>query len=311
MANVTLAVNTTGPAVVASTTPIPMLYNRNPDVDSWVTILLAVVYSFLCIIIVSPNYLTLRALYTTKGLMYRHKYLLGNLAFCDLLVGAFSVPAFAYNMMRWPSYAFLAYEAVDAFAGFSSVLTLTVISLRMFKAKVKPANDSFPSGRSECGLLVGIWFAASLITTFNVVSLLVLFKELKYIYYFYAVVGVLAVCGVIILVSLLTVMVLSCACACCKKKSADNTSDSAITTSIFIVTVISIIFWMLPYIYFTYNRVCDVCTPALPAIFFYSTRMLLYIKSFISPIIYIRRIMPFYNALVRILTRECFGAPSG
>lgn len=297
------------------TLPVPMvtnayLFNQDPQMLHWEVMTVAAFYGIVGLAVLIPNYLTIRALFTTKALLYRQKHLIGNMAMADFLVGFVSIPAFLYNLLQWPSFGYVIYEGMDSFAGFLSVFSLAAISVQSFNEVVLSQPQNMPPSLCHQILIVfSIWIASGLGAALNVVCIMDLFPQyFSFVHYFYFLVVFLCTSGLIILVTCFSVMAKTCYQA--KQMEEKHSKDEANTfNSIFTVMLVYIIIWMFPYIYFTYIRVCKLCTPSMDAKFFYIIRIFMYMKCIFNPIIYFNKILYFSGAIMRILTRECFGVP--
>lgn len=286
------------------------LFNIAPAMERWEMLMLAAFCGLVGVAAVIPNYLTLRALHSTKALLSKQKHLIGSMAMADFLVGLISIPSFLYNMMKWPSLSYVIYEGVDSMAGFASIFSLAGISIQMFNEVVRFQEIKVPDPCSQGLVILGIWFTSMFGAAINVVCIMNLFPTyFAYSFYFYVMMIFLCLTGLIILVTCCAVM----AKTCFQNEEVSNqthSKDNANTfNSVFTVMLVYIVFWMFPYIYFTYSRICTSCQISVKYLFV--IRMFMYLKCVFNPIIYFNKIIYFSGAIMRILTRECFGFPSG
>lgn len=307
MDNSTAVTNTT-----VALQPDNYLFNVAPKMERWEMLVLAAFCGLIGVAVAIPNYLTLRALHSTKALLCKQKHFIGSIAMADFLVGIVSIPSFLYNIMKWPSFSYVIYEGVDSMAGFASIFSLAGISIQTFNEVVRVHDIKVPDTCSQCLILLGIWFTSMFGAAINVVCIMDIFPSyFAYSFYFYVMMIFLCITGLIILVTCFSVM----AKTCVKDEEVANqthSKDNANTfDSVFTVMLVYIIFWMFPYIYFTYNRICSSCQSNMSVKYLFVIRIFMYLKCVFNPIIYFNKIIYFSGAIMRILTRECFGFPSG
>ena len=202
-------------------------------------------------------------------------------------------------MNHWPNTAFFIYEASDAIIGTASSLTVALLLLQALWLSLKlPRFEAVCEGRASHVTIATVWFLAAGVAAVNVASTT---GVIAYRYFFYLVIGWLSVFGLVTLITCAIVMVTL------KRHRNEGclVEENKKTVTLIVIAVVFVCTWALPYTFITYNNLCRCCVP-VPPLFFYIVRMLLYMKSFVTPILYVHRLPPFYKAIKRILTRDCF-----
>ena len=278
--------------------------DQDPAMETYQLIILLVCYSILSLVILTLNYLIVRAFSTTKPLLPRQRYFLSYLACADLAVGLVSIPTFLYNMSRWPSYGFYIYEASDCASGLGSACILVSLSIQGLRSTYKPPTRyaGHPRRRNFFLVIAGSTIMAGCAAAVNVACLL---DYISFLFYFYVASGVIGVSALVMIVTCIVVMVSQ---LCGKERESDRDEDKKVRKSMMKSCTVYILTWALPYLFITYNKFCGFCMP-VSAMFFYIIRILLYLKSFAMPIFYFCNIYSFHKAVKRILTHDCLGIP--
>ena len=279
-------------------------FDQDPAMETYQLIILLVCYSILSLVILTLNYLIVRAFSTTKPLLPRQRYFLSYLACADLAVGLVSIPTFLYNMSRWPSYGFYIYEASDCASGLGSACILVSLSIQGLRSTYRPPTRyaGHPRRRNFFLVIAGSTVIAGCAAAVNVACLL---DYISFLFYFYVASGVI---GVSVLVMVVTCIVVMVSQLCGKERESDRDEDKKVRKSMMKSCTVYILTWALPYLFITYNKFCGFCMP-VSAMFFYIIRILLYLKSFAMPIFYFCNIHSFHKAVKRILTHDCLGIP--
>lgn len=291
-------------STVVSTTHGPSMsaFNQDPAMEMYEVIILLVFYSIVCLAILSVNYLIVRAFWTTRHLLPRQRYFLGYLGFADLTVGLVSIPTLLYNMSHWPSFGFYIYEASDCASGFGSACILVGLSIQGLRSTFRPPTRyaGHPRKRNFYLVIAGSTFMAGCAAALNVACLM---EYIPFFVYFYLTAGFLVVSVLVMAVTCIVVVVSQ---LCGKTRESDREEDKKVKNSLMKSCTVYVLTWALPYIFFTYNKFCGFCIPA-SAMVFYIIRLLLYLKSFLMPILYFYNIYSFHKAVKRILTQDCLG----
>lgn len=279
-------------------------FNRDPQMEIYVIVILLVCYSILCLAILTLNYLILRAFMTTRALLPRQRNFISYLAIIDLAVGVVSIPTFLYNMVNWPNYTFYIYEMFDCACGVASAFILVTLSLKILRPTfLAPTRYAVqPKSRTFYIVLACSAFTAGGLAALNIMSLMDYFS---FEVFFYLEAGFI---GISVLIMAVTCLVVLVAMVCGKDRESDKDDDKKFRKLVLVSSAIYILTWALPYTFFTFNSFCRFCTP-VPAMFFYIVRFLLYAKSILLPLGYFRSIPLFYKVLRKIITRDCLGKP--
>ena len=280
------------------------IFNRDPQMETYVIIILLACYSIMCLAILTLNYLILRAFMTTRALLPRQRNFISYLATIDLAVGVVSIPAFLYNMVNWPNYTFYIYETFDCACGVASAFILVTLSLKILRATFRaPTRYAVqPKSRTFYIFLACSAFIAGGLAALNIMSLM---GYLSFEVFFYLVAGSI---GMFVFIMAMTCLVVLVAMVCGKDRESDKDDDKKFRKLVLVSCAIYISTWALPYTFFTFNSFCGFCIP-VPAMFFYIVRFPLYAKSILLPLGYFRSIPLFYKVLRKILTRDCIGKP--
>lgn len=298
-----LTMNSTEDSTTTRRTPTSK-FNQDPAMETYQLIILLVCYSIVSLVILTLNYLIVRAFSTTKPLLPRQRYFLSYLACADLAVGLVSIPTFLYNMSRWPSYGFYIYEASDCVSGLGSACILVSLSIQGLRSTFRPPPRyaGHPRRRNFFLVIAGSTFMAGCAAAVNVACLL---DYIPFLFYFYLAAGVI---GVSVLAMVVTCIVVMVSQLCGKERESDRDEDKKVRKSMMKACAVYTLTWALPYLILIYNKFCGFCLP-VSAMFFYIIRILLYLKSFVMPAFYFYNIYSFHKAVKRILTRDCLGIP--
>ena len=284
-------------------------YSMNPpnifqDLSPSEAIAWCVAFGTEALAVVIFNLLTIAIFVTNRRLRRRKFYILLNLAFADLLVGAVAIPFFIHILGGffglWASKlstdSYMAVTHADIFSGFSSIISLAVVSMERVYATFWPFRYRVLQKKVYVILIAFIWVLSTLppsvqaITGNGILSV----KQQAYIWVPFTIVLFLIMC-----VSYSSILI--------KVRGGKQWHGSAernrkLTLSLLLLTMVSLVTWM-PFailhalISLDVSSPCDVNT-------YYLLKLLHYSNSLMNPIIYAFRIPNIKKEAMKLVRRR-------
>ena len=259
------------------------------------------------VLIIAGNLLTLVPFAVTKPLRRKSLFLVLNMAFADLMLGAFTLPFYIFfvggDYQLWTvkydsehmTYQIF-YTSLDYIFLFSSYISAASISCERFYAVFWPFKHRSLSTRTYRVIIFLIWTLAVLVST--LINLLNFYDSSSFESILY----------VFIPVALgLTIIICVCNIAIWRNfqhQSVDSqhrngaSRNRRLTKTLLLVSILALLCW-LPLIIL--NVLIYITEASIPWKFYYMANILNYSNSFVNPIVYVFRIPEFQQAL-----RSCY-----
>ena len=253
--------------------------------------------------VVMFNFLTVVIFVINRQLRKRKFYLLLNLAIADFIVGAVAMPYFLYLLgggyglwkIQWMSGQYITYTSIDILSGFSSIISLVVVSLERLFSTFWPFRHRALDRKAYFVSIALIWVLATFppsifaISVQNVISR----KQQMYILKPFILFLFLIIC-----ISYVAILI--------KVRGGNHSQghglterNRKLTISLLILTVVSLVTWM-PFL--VYNAMMVFNTKFITDITeMYLLKFLQFANSLVNPIIYALRIPKFRKATVDLL----------
>ena len=253
------------------------------------------------VLIIAGNLLTLVLFAVTKPLRRKSLFLVMNMAFADLMLGAFTLPFYIFvvggDYQLWTAkydsehMAYRAfYTSFDNIFLFSSYISAASISCERCYAVFWPFKHRSLSTRTYRGIIFLIWTSAVLVSTLTTLSYVLSSFESTLLVF-------------IPVSSGLTIIICFCNIAIWRNFQRESVASQhrngasrnrRLTKILFLVSILALICW-LPLI------IMDVLIfftgTSIPWKFYYTVNILNYSNSFVNPIVYVFRIREFQQAL--------------
>ena len=256
------------------------------------------------VLIIAGNLLTLVLFAVSKPLRRKSLFLAMNMAFADLLLGAFSAPFYIYHVgdsyQLWTAkYGFrlIVFRCIDATFTFGSYLSAAFISCERFYAVYRPFKHRLLSTKTYRITIFILWtFAALLSTMVNLLSVFALYKSAIYV----------------IVPFLLVLTIIICVCNIAIWRNFQHESVASqhrngvsrnrrLTKTLLLVSILALVCW-LPII--VLNVLMYITNTSVPMKFYFMVNILNYSNSFVNPIAYVFRIPEFQQALPSCCTKR-------
>ena len=259
------------------------------------------------VLIIAGNLLTLVPFAVTKPLRRKSLFLVLNMAFADLMLGAFTLPFYIFfvggDYQLWTvkydsehmTYQIF-YTSLDYIFLFSSYISAASISCERFYAVFWPFKHRSLSTRTYRVIIFLIWTLAVLVST--LINLLNFYDSSSFESILY----------VFIPVALgLTIIICVCNIAIWRNfqhQSVDSqhrngaSRNRRLTKTLLLVSILALLCW-LPLIIL--NVLIYITEASIPWKFYFMANILNYSNSFVNPIVYVFRIPEFQQAL-----RSCY-----
>ena len=260
-------------------------------------------FSIEALVVAIFNFLTIVLFATNRRLRKRKFYLLFNLAIADFVVGAVAIPCIVYHIGRdfglwksqWTSGPINISNFLDIFSGFSSIISLVVVSLERLFATFWPFRHRVLQKKVYFIFIALIWVLATFppsvyaITVYHLMSN----KQMGYTWIPFILVLVLIIC-----ISYVAILI--------KVRGGTQPQGHGLTErhrkltiSLLILTVVSLVTWLPFVIYhamflFKENFPSDITKVYLFKFFHYT-------NSLVNPIIYALRIPKFRKAAIDLV----------
>ena len=257
------------------------------------------------VLITAGNLLTLVLFAATKPLRKKSLFLVMNMAFADLMLGAFTLPFYIYlvgdDYQLWTAkYDFenmaykIFYASFDNIFLLGSYISAASISCERFYAVFLPFKHRSLSTRTYRITIFSIWTFAVLLST--LITLLYVSSSFESSLYVF----VPVVLG-------LTVIICVCNIAIWRNFQRERVAaqhrngasrNRRLTKTLLLMSTLALVCW-LPLI--TLNILINMTKTSIPSKFYLMVNILNYSNSFVNPIVYVFRIPEFQQAL-----RSCY-----
>ena len=235
------------------------------------------------VLIIAGNLLTLVLFAVTKPLRRKSLFLVMNMAFADLMLGAFTLPFYIFVV-----------GGFDAMFLLGSYILAASISCERFYAVFWPFKHRSLSTRTYRIAIFLLWSSAVLLSTLmTLLNVSSSFESVLYVF-------IPVVLGLTIIV---------CVCNIAIWRSFQHESVASqhrngasrnrrLTKTLLLVSILALVCW-LPIIIM--NILIYITKTSIPWKFYYMVNILNYSNSFVNPIVYVFRIPEFQQAL-----RSCY-----
>ena len=257
------------------------------------------------VLIIAGNLLTLVPFAVTKPLRRKNLFLVLNMAFADLMLGAFTLPFYIFvvggDYQLWTAkydsehMAYRAfYTSFDNIFLFSSYISAASISCERCYAVFWPFKHRSLSTRTYRGIIFLIWTSAVLVSTLTTLSYVLSSFESIFLVF-------------IPVSSGLTLIICFCNIAIWRNFQRESVASQhrngasrnrRLTKTLLLVSILALLCW-LPLIIL--NVLIYITKTSIPWKFYYMVNILNYSNSFVNPIVYVFRIPEFQQAL-----RSCY-----
>ena len=260
------------------------------------------------VLIIAGNLLTLVLFAVTKPLRRKSLFLVMNMAFADLMLGAFTLPFYIYlvgdDYQLWTAkYDFehmaykIFYASFDNIFLLGSYISAASISCERFYAVFWPFKHRSLSTRTYRIAIFLLWSSAVLLSTLmTLLNVSSSFESVLYVF-------IPVVLGLTIIV---------CVCNIAIWRSFQHQSVASqhrngasrhrrLTKTLLLVSIPALVCW-LPKIIL--NILISVTKTSIPWTFYYMVNILNYSNSFVNPIVYVFRIPEFQQALRLCCTKS-------
>ena len=295
MMNRTAAANTSSKNVTGSSTIVP-------SKAEGIAFSVAFIFSFLAIVI--GNLLTIVLFAVNRRLRKRSLFLVINMAFSDLMIGAASLPIYIYSVGlhyqlwtgRWPIALGIFSVILNSFLSQASLISAAFISGERFYALYWPFKHRTLSMRAYRIIILTIWALALLITTiFSTSYFLISYKPAVFFWMPYFSILIFIICG--------------CNMGIWRKFRLGNITsqqnrdsiNKRLTKTLLFVSLLAL-FSLLPLVIF--NCLILLYNIQIPPKYYYLASVINYSNSFANPVVYGLRIPEFREALVLCCLRR-------
>ena len=278
----------------SSSSPIPSRF----EAIAW-----CIAFGTEALAVVIFNFLTVVIFATNRPLRKRKFYLLLNLAIADFIVGAVAMPYFLYFLgggyglwkIQWMSDHPIVSISIDTLSGFSSIISLVVLSLERLFSAFWPFRHRALDRKVYFVSIAFIWVLATFPPSIFAISVqnIITMKQQGYILIPFFLVLFLIIC-----ISYVAILI--------KVRGGNHSQghglterNRKLTTSLLILTVVSLVTWMPFVIYHFLFLFKD--NFAFQLNIFYFFKLLQYANSLVNPIIYAFRIPKFRKAAIHLL----------
>ena len=235
------------------------------------------------VLIIAGNLLTLVLFAVTKPLRRKSLFLVMNMAFADLMLGAFTLPFYIFVV-----------GGFDGIFLLGSYIFAASISCERFYAVFWPFKHRSLSTRTYRIAIFLLWSSAVLLSTLmTLLNVSSSFKSALYVF-------IPVVLG-------LTIIVCVCNIAIWRNFQHQSVASQhrngasrnrRLTKTLLLVSILALVCW-LPIVIL--NILINITKTSIPWKFYYMVNILNYSNSFVNPIVYVFRIPEFQQAL-----RSCY-----
>ena len=265
------------------------------DFNKW-NLFWSLCFGLLSFVIIVGNALSISILFKRRPRKRPH-FLLISLAFADLLVGLIPVPL--YIIIQYSRYRILSlvYIRVDMFAGFSSVFTLTAISLERLHAIARPLHHRQLTLRSYVIAIATPWIFSLIVSLSYLLSV---FSVITFLQFFSG-----------IIISLSTSLLVTCISYCIIwRKQASRIPNEAqarknvhLNRTLLLITGIFVLSWLPFQVLAAVLNFCISCNSNKTLIILYVIKLLQYSNSLMNVLVYCFRMSDFRKALSRMFPK--------
>ena len=260
-------------------------------------IVFCIVFALEAVFVAVGNLLTIVLFAMNKNLRKKSLFLVINMSFADLILGAGCIPFYIYyvgiDYQLWtkklPMFFDILFAAVDTLFSQASIISATLLSVERFYAIFWPLKHRILSMRAYRIVIFMVWAIAILVST--VLNLLLNFVSFKHATFAWA-------------PYVLTLLFIVCGCnigiwrkfrrgRMASQQQNRAVQNQRLTKTLLFVSIIALISW-IPLIIVNLFIVLD-RADLLSTLFF--TNILNYSNSFLNPIVYALRIPEFKQAL--------------
>ena len=245
------------------------------------------------VLIFAGNLLTVVLFTLNEGLRKRSLFLIINMAFADLMLGAVTLPFYMYDLgayyqlwtVGWTSFLRVFDIFVTTGCSQASLISAAFISVERFYAIYWPFKHKTLSIQAYRIVIVVVWTLAILIATVWTIS----FKPALYVWSFYTLILIFTICG--------------CNIGIWRKFQSGRiasqqqnraSQNRRLTKTLLFVSVLAFLSW-LPLVIM--NFLIFIFHVPIPWGFYNLVAVLNYSNSFVNPVVYALRIPEFKRAL--------------
>ena len=260
------------------------------------------------VLITAGNLLTLVLFAATKPLRKKSLFLVMNMAFADLMLGAFTLPFYIFFVGRYyqlwtAKYDFdnrayqIFYTSFDTMFLFGSYMSAAFISCERFYAVFWPFRHRSLSTRTYRVIIFLLWTFAVLVS--SLITLLHFLSSFESSLY----------ASVPVLLGL-TVIICVCNIAIWRNFQRERVAaqhrngasrNRRLTKTLLLMSTLALVCW-LPLIIL--NILINITKTSIPGKFYFMVNILNYSNSFVNPIVYVFRIPEFQQALRSCCTKR-------
>ena len=280
-----------------SSLPSPSFENFPPQVDE---IALCSVYLFEAVLIVGGNLLTIVFFAMKKNLRKKSLYLVINMAFADVMLGAVSLPLYIYlwvgphfNLWSFQASLEILFYICDTIFSQASLISAVLISCERFFVVFWPLKHKTLSMRAHRFAVFMVWTLAIIVSSMTVTPIYLLSR--KHAFYLW--------------VSFpLTCLAIVCCCnigiwrkfqqqhIALQPAQIRATKNKRLTKTLLFVSVIAVTSW-LPLVINNYVGLVEKLTLRRGYLFNFIVVILNFSNSFLNPVVYALRIPEFRQSL--------------
>ena len=259
------------------------------------------------VLIIAGNLLTLLLFAVTKPLRRKSLFLVMNMAFADLMLGAITLPFYIYvnggYYQLWTAkydsehMAYkIFYTSFDNILMYGSYISAASISCERLYAVFWPFKHRSLSTRTYRGIIFLIWTSAVLVSTLTTLSYVLSSFESIFLVF-------------IPVSSGLTLIICFCNIAIWRNFQRESVASQhrngasrnrRLSKTLLLVSILALVCW-LPLIIM--DVLIFLTTTSIPNNFYYMVNILNYSNSFVNPIVYVFRIPEFQQALRSCCTK--------
>ena len=260
------------------------------------------------VLITAGNLLTLVLFAATKPLRKKSLFLVMNMAFADLMLGAFTLPFYIYlvgdDYQLWTAkYDFenmaykIFYASFDNIFLLGSYISAASISCERFYAVFLPFKHRSLSTRTYRITIFSIWTFAVLLSTLIILIYVSSSFESGLYVFIPVVLGltiIICVCNIAIWRNFHHESVAS-------QHRSGASPNRRLTKTLLLMSTLALVCW-LPVIIL--NILINITKTSIPGKFYFMVNILNYSNSFVNPIVYVFRIPEFQQALRSCCTKR-------
>ena len=256
------------------------------------------------VLIIAGNLLALVLFAVTKALRRKSLFLVMNMAFADLMLGAFAVPFYIYfvgdTYQLWTAkfgLNVMVFRCIDNIFLFGSYLSAAFISCERFYAVYWPFHHRSLSTRTYCIAIFILWTLAVLLS--SILILLIVFSSFESAVY--VAVYVQWCLTIIICVCNIGIWRNSKHGRFTSQQQNRASRNKRLTKTLLYVSMLALISW-LPLLII--NILICITGEPLPYLVNHMVNILNYSNSFFNPVVYIFRIPEFQQTLLLCCTKR-------